>query len=257
MKEEFKIFLEKVPALRSGFKAFLTLMYLISLIIIMIIYFSVLDPITWFMPILTQAVMAIIVSMIGYVHIKRANYYRNKYGDLAYQKYFYRYIIPLLVFWYAIFFHPLFISGSPIFPIWIFPYWTSIAIGMILFILFILVSLHIERAGFKMITHGMDIYSIFPEEAPIVRGEIYSCVRHPLYLSLTLGCFALAIIANNYVALIAGFIQVIPCIFMGKIEDNELIKRDGNTHLKYIKSTAILFPIKKIGGFLKLLFFLK
>ncbi|MFO7797107.1 MAG: methyltransferase family protein [Promethearchaeati archaeon] len=257
MKEEFKIFLEKVPALRSKGKAFLTIIYSLGLIGLSIIYFYFLDRIAWYMPIITQIFMAIIVSMIGYVHIKRANYYRNKYGDLAYQKYFYRYIIPLLITWYAIFFHPLFISGPPIFPIWVFPFWTPLLIGIILFIVFILVNLHIERAGFKMVTHGMDIYTIFPEETPIVRGEIYSYIRHPLYLSLTLGCFALAIIANNYIALISGFIQIIPCIIMGKIEDKELIKRDGTNHLEYIESTAILFPIKRIGGFLKLLFFLK
>lgn len=108
-----------------------------------------------------------------------------------------------------------------------------------------------------MVTHGMDIYTIFPEETPIVRREIYSYIRHPLYLSLTLGCFALAIIANNYIALISGFIQIIPCIIMGKIEDKELIKRDDTNHLEYIESTALLFPIKRIGGFLKSLFFLK
>ncbi len=44
---------------------------------------------------------------------------------------------------------------------------------------------------------------------------------------------------------------------MGKIEDKELVKRDGSEHLDYIRSTAILFPFKRIIGFLKLLFFIK
>ncbi|MBD3216163.1 MAG: hypothetical protein GF311_26355 [Candidatus Lokiarchaeota archaeon] len=254
MKEEIEIFLDKVPALRSKGKAILTIFYLLILVGLSILYFYILDQITWYMPIISQAFMALLVSLIGYVHIQKAEYYKEKYGRLAYQKYFYRYIIPLLVSWYAIFFHPLFISGTPIFPLWILPSWTSIIIGIVLFVLFILVTLHIERAGFKMMTHGMDIYSIFPEEAPIVRGEIYSYVRHPLYLSLTLGCFALAIIANNYIALIAGFMQLIPCLVMGTIEDTELTERQGNDHLDYIQSTAFLFPIKRLGGFLKLLF---
>ncbi|TXT65773.1 MAG: conserved membrane protein of unknown function [Promethearchaeota archaeon] len=254
MKEEIEIFLDKVPALRSKGKAILTIFYILILVGLSILYFHFVDRITWYMPLISQGFMILLVCLIGYFHIQKADHYKQKYGKIAYQKYFYRYIIPLLVSWYAVFFHPLFISGSPIFPIWVFPSWTSIVIGLILFIFFILVTLRIERAGFKMMTHGMDMYSIFPEEAPIVRGEIYSYVRHPLYLSLTLGCFALAIIANNFIALIAGFMQLIPCYVMGTIEDTELTEREGNDHLDYIQSTAFLFPIKSLGGFLKLLF---
>jgi len=196
--------------------------------------------------------MSIIVVFIGYFHIKRAKHYRDKYGDLAYQKYFYRYMIPYLIIWYAVFFHPLFITG----PI-LFPFWIALIPAIIFFIMFILVTIHIERAGFKTITHGMDIYTIFPEEATVVRGEIYAYIRHPLYLSLALGCFGLSFIANNYIALISAIIQLIPCIIVGKIEDKELIKRDGDKHLDYIQSTALLFPFTRIFGFLKLLFFFK
>ncbi|MBD3196928.1 MAG: hypothetical protein GF317_17880 [Candidatus Lokiarchaeota archaeon] len=257
MKEEIKIFLEKVPALHSKGKAIITLMYVLSFVGIIVLYFYFFNQIAWYMPIITQSLMALIVILIGYFHTKKAEHYREKYGRLAYQKYFYRYIIPLLITWYALFFHPLFVTGQSIFPIWIFPSWTPILLAIILFIMFMLVNLHIERAGFKMMTNGMDIYSIFPEEAPIVRGKIYSYIRHPLYLSLTLGCFSLAFLVNNYIAMICGFIQLIPCIFMGKIEDKELITRDGSTHMDYINDTAMIFPIRRIGGFLKLIFLLK
>jgi protein-S-isoprenylcysteine O-methyltransferase Ste14 len=222
------------------------------LIGVVFVYFYFLNQIAWFMPIFTQLIMSLIVVLIGYIHTKRAKYYRETYGDLAYQKYFYRYIIPLLVTWYAVFFHPFFILGRNLLPIWI-----ALILGALFFIMFVLVSIHIEKAGFSVITHGMDLYSIFPEEAPVVRGEIYGYVRHPLYLSLTFGCFALAFIANNYIALILAFIQLIPCIVMGKVEDTELINREGKDHREYIQSTAMLFPFKRILGFLRLLFFFK
>lgn len=253
MKEEYVTFLEKVPALRSRGKAILTLLYMICLIGTMIFFFYFFDRIAWYMPILTQSFIAIIISLIGYIHIKKADDYRKKFGELAYQKLFYRFMLPYLVTWYSLFFHPLFISGPIIFSTWL----ISIIIGIILFIFFILVDLHIEKAGFKNITHGMDIYTVFPEETTIVRGEIYGYVRHPLYLALSLGCFALAFIANNYVAIIAASIQLVPCIIMGKIEDKELIKRGGRSHSDYIDSTAILFPMKRIFGFLKLLVLFK
>lgn len=252
MRDEFNTFLEKVPALETWWKALLTILYILSLIGVVIVYFYFLNQIAYFMPIVTQAVMSIIVVLIGYVHTKRAEDYRDKYGGLAYQKYFYHYIIPLLVTWYAIFFHPLFITGENLLPIWL-----ALILGVLFFIMFVLVSIHIEKAGFSVITHGMDLYSIFPEEATIVRGEIYGYVRHPLYLSLTFGCFALAFIANNYIAFILAFIQLIPCVVMGKVEDAELIKREGKGHREYIQSTAILFPFRRILGFLRLLFFFK
>jgi protein-S-isoprenylcysteine O-methyltransferase Ste14 len=204
------------------------------------------------MPIVTQSIIGLIVIFIGYVHIKRAKHYREKYGNLAYQKFFYRYMIPYLITWYAAFFHPLFIAGPVLFPFWI-----SLILAVVFFVLFLLVTIHIEKAGFKTITHGMDIYTIFPDEATVVRGEIYGYIRHPLYLSLALGCFGLLFIANNYFALIAAIVQLIPCIVIGKIEDQELIKRDGRNHLDYIQSTALLFPFSRILGFLRLLFFFK
>ncbi len=251
MKEEYQIFLNKVPALRSIGKVILTIIYILSLIALSILYFYYLNPIMWFMPITTQSLMAIIVIIIAYLHFKKTENYRKNYGDLAYQVYFYHFIIPLLISWYALFFHPLFISGKPLLPFLI-----SICIAIFFFIIFILVSIHIERAGFKMVTHGMDLYTVFPEETTIIRGEIYGFIRHPLYLSLTCGCFGVAFIANNLMAIMAAIIQIIPCIFVAKMEDRELIERDGDPHRDYINSTKILFPYKRILGFFKLLFFL-
>ena len=249
MKEEFDIFLKKVPALRSTGKIILTLLYIFGLIGLLIVYHYFFNPIFWFMPIVNQSLITVFVIIIAYFHLKIAKSYRKKYGERAYQPYFYRYIIPLLVFWYDLFFHPLFIGGTTILPFLI-----SICFAVFFIIMFILVSIHIERAGFKVITHGIDIYTIFPEETTIVRGEIYGYIRHPLYLSLTCGCFGLAFIANNLIAIVAALIQLIPCILVGKMEDKELIKRDEASHREYITSTALIFPFRRILGFFKLLF---
>ncbi len=252
MKEEYKIFINKVPVLRNKAKAILTIFYILSLILLMVLYFYYIDPITWFMPIITQTLMVIIVIIISYIHFKKADGYRKKYGLLAYQPYFYRYIIPYIVAWYALFYHPLFISQTHLFP-----FLVSIFIAIVLFVILIFITLHIGRAGFKLITHGLDIYTVFPEETTVIRGEIYGFIRHPLYLTLTVGCFALSFVANNIIAILAATIQLIPSIIVGKMEDKNLIKRDGDAHLEYINSTALLFPFKKILGFFKLLFFFK
>ncbi|MFX0064470.1 MAG: methyltransferase family protein [Candidatus Hermodarchaeota archaeon] len=251
-KKDFQIFLDKVPALRTGWKIVLTIVYLLGLIVSVLLFFYFIDPLRWYMPLVTQLIMALIVTLIAYVHFKIVNKYRRKYGKLAYQSYFYHFMLPYLVAWYALVFHPLFISGPALLP-----FFVAIIIAIIFFVITILVSIHIERAGFKTITHGMDLYTVFPEEATIVRGEIYAYVRHPLYLSLTCACISLAFVANNLIAIIASLLQIIPCIIAGKLEDKELIERSGEEHVTYIQNTALLFPFRKVIGFLKLLFFFK
>lgn len=250
--EGFRVFLDKVPTLRKPGDAILTILYLLSSIIICILFFYFFDSLAWYASLITQFIMSLIVSLICYLQSKRVNKYRQKYGELAYQYYFYHFMVPCLVTWYAIFFHPFFIGGTLLFPFWI-----ALIIGLFFLLIMILASLHIERAGFGMITHGMNIYTIFPEESTIVRGEIYSYIRHPLYFSLTCGCIGLAFIANNLIAITAASLQLIPCIIAGKIEDRELIERSGEEHKNYLDNTSMLFPIKRFPMFLKLLIFFR
>jgi hypothetical protein len=160
-------------------------------------------------------------------------------------------MIPYLVTWYACFFHPLFVSGPALLPGWL-----AILLGALFLLLFLLASQHIERAGFSMLTYGMDLYTVFPEEAPPVYGEIYSYVRHPLYFALLCGSLGLALTRNNAVALGVSLLQFIPALAAGHLEDREMIDREGQTHREYIQRTAALVPIKRFGGFLKLLFFM-
>jgi hypothetical protein len=107
-----------------------------------------------------------------------------------------------------------------------------------------------------MVTHGMDVYTMFPEEATLVYGEIYGFIRHPLYLSLTCGCISLALFRNNAIALLTALLQLIPALVAGYWEDRELIARVGDRHREYIQRTAALIPLNRLGGFLKLVFFL-
>jgi protein-S-isoprenylcysteine O-methyltransferase Ste14 len=158
-------------------------------------------------------------------------------------------MLPYLVAWYACFFHPLFIGGPALLPIWL-----AIALGVFFLLLVPITSVHIERAGFHMETHGLDVYTIFPGETQVVRGEIYAYIRHPLYFALSCGAFGLAFLANNWIALGAGLLQLIPALLAGWMEDRELIERDGAAHRGYINNTGALLPRRDIGGFLRTLY---
>ncbi len=251
-KESLKIFVEKVPDLKNAGAVFLTVLYFAFLGALCAVFFFYVDRLAWYAPILSQLVMALIVTAISYIHFRVVAGYRQRYGPLAYRYYFYHLMVPYLVTWYACFFHPLFVSGPALMPGWL-----AIGLGILCLVLVMVTNLHIERAGFHMITHGMDLYTVFPEEATVVYGEIYGFIRHPLYFALTIGCLGLALFRNNWVALVVALLQPIPALAAGFMEDRELVERVGEEHEAYIEGTAALIPVRRIGGFLKLLFSFK
>jgi protein-S-isoprenylcysteine O-methyltransferase Ste14 len=248
-KEAMQVLLEKVPDLRSPWKVLLTVLYTAFLALLCVLFFYFVDRLSWFAPLISQGIMALLTALISWLHFKLVGWYRDQYGALAYRYYFYHLMLPYLIAWYACFFHPLFIDGPAMLPVWL-----SIILGILFLLLVPITSVHIERAGFHMETHGMDIYTVFPEETTVVRGEIYGYIRHPLYFALTCGTFGLAFFANNWIALGAAALQLIPTFFAGWMEDRELIERDGAAHREYIKSTGALLPHKDIVGFFRLLF---
>ena len=251
-QKELAVFLDKVPALRKPGVIFLTLLYLLILIAGCILFFSLFHRIGGFGPLLGQILMAAVTVLLGYVHLRSAGAYRKKYGSLAYQAHFYHLMLPILVAWYACCFHPFFIGGTPLLPAWL-----AIGLGILAFLPVPLVAAHIEKAGFHMMTHGMDIYSVFPEETPVVHGAIYGLIRHPLYFLLTCMTFALALFRNNPAALLSAALVLLPVIATGYLEDRELVERYGQGHREYIRGTSALFPWAHPVKFLRLLFFIE
>ena len=247
-REAIEVFLAKVPDLRNPWRVVLTLLYVLVWAAACGAFFYFVDRLASYGPLISQAVMCLVVTTISIIHFVQASAYREKHGAMAYLYFFYHLMIPYLVTWYACFFHPLFVSGPRLLPPWL-----AISLGILFLVLTALTSLHIERAGFHTVTHGMDVYTIFPEEATVVRGEIYGYVRHPLYLSLMCGTLALAFLRNNGMALLVALLLLIPSLVAGYMEDKELIERAGEEHREYIRSTPALVPVRRLGGFLKLL----
>jgi protein-S-isoprenylcysteine O-methyltransferase Ste14 len=250
-KKDLMDFLEKVPALRRPWIVLLTILYAFALSAVCVLFFFVVDRNGRFAPLISQSVMAVVAVVLEFAHIKSGQAYRVKFGSLAYQVHFYHLMLPILVAWYACCFHPLFIGGDSLLPTWL-----SIGLGILAFIPAPLASIHIEKSGFHTMTHGMDIYSIFPEETPVVHGAIYGFIRHPLYFTLVCMTFALGLFRNNLIALLAASLLLIPALLTGHLEDQELIGRYGQAHRDYIRKTSALFPFKHPWRFFRLLFFM-
>jgi protein-S-isoprenylcysteine O-methyltransferase Ste14 len=251
-RDSLRVFLGKVPDLRSPWRAFLAVVYVLFLGMICGAFFYCIDRLGPYAAVFSQLVMALIVTIISYVHFKKAGEYREKFDALAYRYFFYHLMIPYLVTWYACFFHPLFVNGIPLLPTWL-----AIGVGVVPLVVAVLTNIHIERAGFHSLTHGMDIYTVFPEEATVVYGDIYGYIRHPLYFALVCGSIGLAFLRNNAVALAVAALQLIPALAAGYMEDKELVEREGEEHREYIRRISALIPVDRFWGFLKLLVFLE
>lgn len=250
-QKDLAILLEKIPELRNRWKLLLTGLYLVALSVVCVLFFWLVNRQGSYAPLISQLVMALVTVLLETIHLRTAKAYRTRYGTLAYQVHFYHLMLPILVTWYACCFHPLFIGGPALLPSWL-----AISLGILFLIPVPLITMHIERAGFHTMTHGLDVYSIFPEETPAVHGAIYGYIRHPLYLALTCMALALALLRNNPVALLAATLVLIPALATGYLEDQELINRYGQAHREYICKTAALFPFKRTAAFIRMLFFI-
>lgn len=160
--------------------------------------------------------------------------------------------MPIFAAWYACTFHPLLVAGSILLP-----FWLAIIVGALLFSIRPLTAWHIRFSGFDNVGHGLGIDTVFPEEGTLVSSEIYSHIRHPIYLGSFCAALAFAFFRNNLLALLTALIFLIPVLNEARLEDKEMMERFGEEHRKYLKNTGALFPHKNIGKFMRLLFFLK
>ena len=156
-RKAIEAFLIKVPDLRIPGRVALTLLYVVVWAVACGVFFYFVDGMGWYGPLISQAAMCLVVTAISVIHFALARAYRERYGAMAYRYFFYHWMIPYLVTWYACFFHPLFVGGPHLMPPWL-----AISLGVLFLILFVLTSLQIERAAFHAVTHGMDVYTIFP-----------------------------------------------------------------------------------------------
>ena len=55
-------------------------------------------------------------------------------------------------------------------------------------------------------------------------------------------------------ALLVALLLLVPSLAAGYMEDRELIERAGEEHREYLRNAPPLLPLRRLGGFLRLLF---
>lgn len=253
-KSGLDIFLDYMPALKVKYKALLTALFeFVFFIILMIGFWWIASKNLIYAGIYHIIISILMIVPFTYITInaeKVRKKYREKFGNLAYQKLFYRYLIYQNIFGNTSRYCRILLKTSYFLPALItfpsnfltnsfFPYYTSIPLGLFLLILGWL--LWNPSKEFNVDLH-MYVYLIFPENSRIVKSEIYGIIRHPKYIAECLFALAIGVLANNIIAIFFSLFHIIPILSLIIVEDRELKRRLGDEFLNYKKSVPALVP---------------
>jgi protein-S-isoprenylcysteine O-methyltransferase Ste14 len=188
--------------------------------------------------------------------------YRAKYGDRAYQQFFYRYVVPVFGPCTIGFLMILAVENNQFLPViyaydhvlyhMLPPWWVFVPIGVILLMFSVLAMRKSINGGFDRDTE-LFLYIIHPEKSFPIQGGMYQYVRHAHYAQGVWMGIALAFLAQNWMGFIMVFMVFLECYAIARVEDGELIHRYGASFETYVKSKPMFFPrLKDLGGFVKL-----
>jgi protein-S-isoprenylcysteine O-methyltransferase Ste14 len=188
--------------------------------------------------------------------------YRARYGDRAYQQFFYRYVVPVVGPCTIGFLMILAVENSSFLPA-LYPYdhvlyqtlspwWVFVPIGIVLLVFSALAMRKSINGGFDRDTEFF-LYIIYPEKSFPIQGGMYRYVRHAHYAEGIWMGIALAFLAQNWMSFIMAFMMLLELYAIARVEDEELIRRYGASFETYIRSKPMFFPrLKDFGSFVKL-----
>jgi len=188
--------------------------------------------------------------------------YRTKYGDGAYQQFFYRYVVPVFAPCTVGFLMILAVEDNRFLPA-LYPYghvlyqtlspwWVFVPIGFALLVFSLLALRKSINGGFDRDTE-LFLYIIHPEKSFPIQGGIYQFVRHAHYAEGIWMGIALAFLAQNWMGFIMASMVFLECYGIARAEDEELIRRYGASFEAYARSKPMFFPrLKDLGGLVEL-----
>jgi protein-S-isoprenylcysteine O-methyltransferase Ste14 len=193
---------------------------------------------------------------------KIREHYRTKYGDRAYQQFFYRYVVPVFAPCTVGFLMILAVENNRFLPAlypygqvlyqMLSPWWIFVPVGIVLLTFSLLALRKSINGGFDTDTE-LFLYIIYPEKSFPLQGGMYQYVRHAHYTEGIWMAIALAFLAQNWMGFIIATMVFLECYGIARAEDKELIRRYGASFETYVRSKPMFFPrLKDLGGFVKL-----
>ncbi|HEC94658.1 MAG TPA: DUF1295 domain-containing protein [Thermoplasmatales archaeon] len=266
-KKGIKVFLEHVPALTVWYKAILTYVYQITVFILAMVFLWWISSTHLLGALMGQFIIAF-CAILPFVYITENSEeirkkYRKKYGKLAYQYLFYKYLVHTLPLGAASLYFPVLLKTDYFLPAIIylpsslltqdiFPFFSAIPIGVFLIVVGALIRRPSGGFDFDIDSY---VYLMFPAKSRKVEGGVYKYIRHPRYLGRFFIALGLGVLANNLLALFVASIHSLSYLLLIRVEDKELVKRFGESFKKYQGDVPALIPhLCDINKFLKFIF---
>ncbi len=133
-------------------------------------------------------------------------------------------------------------------------YLVQFYIRLVIFIIGIICLIIGLRTAYQAVKiFGIDtaslVYVYYPEDAQMVEHEIYSVIRHPMYLSVYLVSFgSFLIYFSPYATIMFGIVGLSFYRHIFLVEEKELKERFGKSYQKYAKNVPALFISPKNWG---------
>jgi len=135
----------------------------------------------------------------------------------------------------------------------LFPIYVAIPFGLILFVIGLLIIRISENFDTDI---GNYLHVMNPDKSRILRGGVYSYIRHPRFLSRIILSISLGIFANNLLAILVALVHFIPYFIFMIALDKQLIRIYGEEIKQYQENTPYLLPkIKNWKKFAKIIIF--
>lgn len=164
---------------------------------------------------------------------RRASY-RQRYGDLAYERLFFRCVVPFAVGGLTALFLPILIPGPPVLP-------TPAAYAAAAYLL--VTALLMEWRG-KALFWDLDwrafVYTVFPDRGHVITSGLFRWLRHPVYSAFVRFVTAAALIRNNAPALGAAALLAAGLTVLAWVEERDLEQREP-AYAAYRRRTPAFF----------------
>lgn len=188
--------------------------------------------------------------------------YLTRYGDRAYQQFFYHYVVPVFFPCMIAFLMILAVGNSQFVPR-LYPYehvlyrtlspwWVFVLVGVLLLTFSAWAMRKSINGGFDRDTE-LFLYIMHPEKSFPVQGGMYQYVRHAHYAEGIWMGIGAAFLAQNWMGFLMAFLFVLPYYGIARAEDKELIRRYGASFEAYVKSKPMFYPrLKDLGSLVRL-----
>jgi protein-S-isoprenylcysteine O-methyltransferase Ste14 len=261
-KTGMKLIEAHVPDLYS----FKSIVYIAACFLGPLVLAHLINLISWWTPLVSTAAWDILAFYLMSRMPRNAErirkHYLTKYGDRAYQQFFYRYVVPvfapstigflmILAVENNQFLPPLYSYDHVLYQT-LSPSWIFVPVGIILLAFSLLALRKSINGGFDLDTE-LSLYIIHPEESFPIQGGIYQYVRHAHYAEGIWMGIALAFLAQNWMGFMLASMVFLECYGIARAEDEELIRRFGTSFETYVRSKPMFFPrLKHLASLVKL-----